>query len=54
MIRINRYSVRGRWYWRVWRGDNLIARGVKSYSNSSTGSIEMERDLRLLFPYWVK
>jgi len=54
MIRINRYDVRGRWYWRIWRGSKLIARCAYSYDSSEKGSIKMEKDLHLLFPQWFK
>jgi hypothetical protein len=50
MYRVNRYRRGQRWFWRLWRGDVPIARCARSYDDSDA----MERDLRSLFPHWVK
>ncbi len=47
--RINRYWIRNKGYWRVWRGEKLIARSAHGYTNDAV----MEADLRVLFPHWL-
>jgi len=47
--RVNRYVYRDRWYWRVFRGATIIARGTQAYDDERT----LERDLRALFPQWM-
>jgi hypothetical protein len=53
MVRVNRYRVRNRWYWRVWRGARLVARGARSFPDTTKGTADLERELRQLFPHWV-
>lgn len=50
MYRVNRYRRRGVWRWRVWKGPSLLARSAKTYRDARV----MERELRSLFPHWVK
>lgn len=52
--RINRYSHGKWWYWRLWQGDTLIARCTRRYPATTQGTAAMERDLRALFPQWVR